>query len=330
MWDMITGYRLSQIARVAAALSLAEHCARGPVTAEQVATRESADVTATTRFLRACAAVGLVTTAGDGRFTATPLLMTLHRDTAGSLRGFALSLSARGHWLPWGQLLEAVQNGTHQAPATLGRDLFDYYAETPVEAGAFTEGLSGMTSVAGAEAARVIDTTGVQLAVDVGGASGELLHDLMKVNSELQGVVFDLPHVGPDALAAAAQNKLGDRLEVMAGDFFESVPEDGDLYLLRYVLHDWDDASCVRILENCRKAMRPGARVLVLEMVLGEIGAEPPVVPSQDLNMLVVLGGQERSLSQFDELFQAAGLRRTTVTPTQSPMSVIEAIAQNR
>jgi hypothetical protein len=325
MWDMITGYRLSQIARVAAALSLAEHCADGPVTAARLAKLKSANPDAIARFLRACAAVGLVECADGLNFTATPLL-ALHKDTPGSMRGFALSLSARGHWLPWGQLLEAVRTGEHQTSATIGGELWEYYATAPQEA-AFTAGLAGMTSVAGAEAARVIATGGVRLAVDVGGASGDLLHDLMKVNPELRGVVLDLPRVAPDALAAAERAGLAGRLEVASGDFFEEVPADGDLYLLRYVLHDWDDDDCVRILQNCRKVMAPWARVVVLEMILGTMGEEPFAVPSQDLNMMVMLGGRERTVAQFDELFGAAGLRRTAVTPTESPMSVIEAIA---
>lgn len=327
MWNMITGYRLSQIARVAAVLSLAEHCADGPVTATRLAELESADPAATARFLRACAAVGLVECADGLTFTATPLLLALHKDTPGSMRGFALSLPGRGHWLPWGQLLEAVRTGGHQTPATIGGELFDYYATAPEEAAAFTAGLAGMTSVAGAEAARVIATGGVRLAVDVGGASGDLLHDLMTVNPELRGVVLDLPHVSAAALEAAEKAGLAGRLEVVSGDFFEAVPADGDLYLLRYVLHDWSDDACVRILKNCRKAMAPRARVVVLEMILGAIGEEPFAVPSQDLNMMVMLGGRERAVAQFDELFGAAGLRRIAVTPTESPMGVIEAVA---
>jgi SAM-dependent methyltransferase len=328
MWEMITGYRVSQITRVAAALSLAEHCADGPVSAEQLARLESADADATARFLRACASLGLVEHVAGQGFAATPLLMALHGDAPGSLRGFALSLPARGHWLPWGQLLEAVRTGEQQAPGTLGLELFDYYATAPDEAAAFTDGLRGMTSVAGAAAAQVIDTEGVSLAVDVGGASGDLLHELMRVNPELSGVVFDLPYAVPDAAAAAVRNQLTDRLLVASGDFFEEVPSGGDLYLLRYVLHDWDDEKCVRILENCRRAMRPGGRILVLEMILGAIGREPGVVPSQDLNMLVLFGGRERTVGQFDELFSAAGLRRTAVRETDSPLCVVEAVAR--
>jgi O-methyltransferase domain/Dimerisation domain len=327
MWDMITGYRVSQMVRVAAALSLAEHCARGPVTAAELAAAESFNADATARLLRACASVGLVASNGDGSFAGTALLMALHRDTPGSMRGFALSLSAPGHWQPWGRLLEAVRDGKAQWPEALGQTLFEYYATAPDEAAAFTDGLLGMTSVAGTEAAKVLDTSGVHSAVDVGGASGSLLHDLMAVNPSLRGVVFDLEHVGAAAVAAAAAKGLSDRVKVETGDFFEAVPAGADLYLLRYVLHDWDDARCVQILKNCRAAMRPGGRVVVLEMLLGEIGREPPVVPSQDLNMLVLGGARERTVQQFDQLFHAAGLRRAKVSPTRSPMGVIEAVA---
>lgn len=327
MWDWITGYRISQMVRAAAELSLAEHCADGPVSAKELAARESADENTVARFLRACAAIGLVTCADGERFGSTPLLATLRAGEPQSLRGFAISFGAPGHWLPWGRLTDAIRTGVCPADEALGQPVFDYYAQTPDEAAAFTEGLAGMTAVAGAAAARAIDTADTRVAVDVGGASGDLLHDLMRVNPDLRGIVFDRPHVGADALAAAAREGLGDRVRVVTGDFFESVPDGADLYLLRYVLHDWDDERCVAILRSCREAMGPGSRLLVLEMILGTPGAEPFTVPSQDLNMLAVTGGRERSVEQFDDLFRAAGLRRTAVTGTDSPMSILEAVA---
>jgi hypothetical protein len=327
MWDMITAYRISQIVRTAAMLSLAEHCATGPVTAASLARAESTDAGTTARLLRACAAIGLLTCQQDRYFAGTPLLDMLRRDAEGSQWGFATSLPAPGHWRPWGDLPEAVRTGTSQATQTLGGDLFAYYATHPEEGVAFFEGLSGMTAVAGAEAARVIDTRHTRLAVDVGGATGTLLHALMALNPTLRGMVYDVPPVAAAATGAARALGLHDRLTAVGGDFFASVPEGADMYLLRYVLHDWDDASCLRILRNCRKAMAPGARLYVLEMVLGPVGAEDKVVPMQDLNMLAILHGKERAVAEFDALLQAAGLQRTAVKPTHSPMSIIEATA---
>ncbi|WP_064742872.1 methyltransferase [Pseudonocardia spinosispora] len=323
IWDMITAYRVSQIVRTAALFSLAEHCAEGTVTAGELARAESADPAATARFLRACAAVGLTTSHDGLHFTGTALLDTLRRDAEGSQWGFAVSLPAPGHWQPWGKLPAAIRAGTSQAD----QPIFDYYTTHPDEEAAFATGLDGMTAVAGSEAAAVLDTSGSTLAVDVGGSTGTLMHALMAVNPTLRGVVMDVPTVLPHAVAAAEALGLSDRLSVSGGDFFASVPSGGDLYLLRYVLHDWNDEQCIRILSNCRTAMAPGGRVCVLEMLLGEVGAEQFAVPGQDLSMLAVLQGRERSLSMFDPLFEAAGLRRIAVHPTGSPLAVIEAQA---
>jgi O-methyltransferase len=327
MWDMIVAYRTSQLVRTAALMSLAEHCAAGTVTAESLAAAESADPSATARFLRGCASIGLVICEEDRLYSGTPLLDVLRKDADGSQWGFAVSLPGPGHWLPWGELPEAVRTGGTRMSVVGASSIFDYYRHHPEEEAAFMAGLSGMTAVAGAEAARVIDTSDVRLAVDVGGATGTLLHDLMKVNAELRGIVLDVPAVAPQAAEAAEALGLQGRVEAVSGDFLDSVPAGGDLYLLRYVLHDWDDETCVRILRNCRAAMAPQARLMVLEMVLGTVGREPEVVPSQDLNMLAVAQGRERTVAEFDALLEAAGLRRVAVYPTHSPMSIVEAVA---
>jgi O-methyltransferase len=142
------------------------------------------------------------------------------------------------------------------------------------------------------EVARVVDTSTAKLAVDVGGASGTLIHSLLMANSQLHGIVLDLPDVVPSATASASALGLAERSKALAGDFFTYVPE-ADIYLLKHVLHDWDDGEAVQILKRCRDAMRPGGRVIVIEMLLGEIG-EPKLVPLMDLNMMVMLTGRER------------------------------------
>lgn len=326
MWDMITAYRISQLVRTAAILSLAEHCAAGPITAAGVAEAESADPVGVARFLRACAAIDLVRYhEASGTFDGTALLDVLRRDAEGSQWGFAMSLPAPGHWRPWGDLPDAVKTGKNQTARSIGGDAFQYYAKHPEEAAPFFVGMSGMSAVAGAEAARLIDTSKAQTAVDVGGATGTLLHDLMAINPDLRGIVYDVPDVVRQAEQAAAELGLTDRVSAVEGDFFTSVPAGGDIYLLRYILHDWEDESCVRILRRCREAMTPDAKLYVLEMILGPIGDEDKVVPLQDLNMLAVLHGRERSVAEFDQLLTAAGLRRTDLIETESAMSIIEA-----
>jgi hypothetical protein len=323
MWDMITAYRVSQVVRCAAAFSLAEHCqADGVITAASVARQEQTDPDATERLLRACAAVGLLTCEDEARFRATPLLNILRRDIDGSQWGFAMSLPAPSHWAPWGRLPEAVRTGKPQGEEGT---VFDYFNTHKEEGAAFIEGMDGMTAVAGAEAARLIDTRGVGTSVDVGGATGTLTHALMKANPGLHGIVYDVPAVAEQAVQAARAQGLADRLTAVGGDFFKSVPAGGDLYLLRYVLHDWNDAECVQILQNCRNAMGRNAKLCVLEMVLSTTGADDPVVSMQDLNMLCALHGRERSLAELDRLLEQAGLKRTAARATNSPMWVIEA-----
>src|SRR5258707_9457751 len=188
-----------------------------------------------------------------------------------------------------------------------------------------TTGMQVFTSGVAQEAAGLVDPWTAKLAVDIGGSSGTLVHSLMSANPQLHGIILDLPDVVPSATAAAAALGLAERSSVLAGDFFASVPE-ADLYLLKHVLHDWDDGQGVRILENCRRAMRPGGRVIVIELLLGEIG-EPGPAPFMDLNMMVMLTGRERRLSEYRTLLKQGGFRLDKSSPIRSSLAVIEAVA---
>jgi SAM-dependent methyltransferase len=221
--------------------------------------------------------------------------------------------------------LDAMRTGQPQTVPALGATIWNYYAQQPEEGAAFTNAMHGFTSGVAQEVARLVDTSTAKLAVDIGGASGTLIHSLMTANPQLHGIILDLPDVVPSATAAAAALGLTERSRVLAGDFFASVPE-ADLYLLKHILHDWDHGQSVRILENCRRAMRPGGRVIVIELLLGEIG-EPGPAPFMDLNMMVMLSGRERSLSEYRALLKQAGFRLDKSSPTRSSLAVIEAVA---
>jgi SAM-dependent methyltransferase/precorrin-6B methylase 2 len=325
MLEMIFSYWITQIVHAVAHYSIPEVLAEGPATAEEVALRRSLDPHATFRLLRACVSLGMVTYDGRSRFAATPLLATLE-DTPGSLRGLAIALAAPGVWIPWTHIVDAIRTGKSQTAPALGETFWEYYARVPAEADAFTQGLSGLTATVEREAIRVVDTRSIDLAVDVGGAAGALVLAFMKANRNLRGIVLDRPNIVPRAAAAAERLGLADRFSALAGDYLESVPE-ADLYLLKFVLHDHDDASCIRILDNCRRAMRPGGRISVIELFLAET-AKAELASRWDLNMLVVLGGRERTVAEYAKLFAAAGLRLEKVTPTDSLMIAIEAVAQ--
>ena len=321
MVNLVFGYTVSQALRAFAELAIADQLAEGPCTAGEVAQRAGTAPDATFRLLRAGTGIGVVIMDADKRFHRTPLLDTLRKDVPGSLRSFALSMTNRSHWLPVGQFVAAIRDGEAQAENALGLPIFEYLQQNPELAEEFTGAMEDLTALWAAEVPRQLDTSGVNLAVDVGGRDGALLRLLQQANPELRGIVFDRP----DVAAAAKADVEGERLEVVGGDFFKALPT-ADLYLLKFILHDWDDASCVEILSRCREAMSPGGRVAVVDSVIEE-GGNPGVMALMDLLMLSVAGGRERSLDEFDALFAKAGLRRTAVRTTDSPQTIIEAVA---
>lgn len=320
MMQMITGMWVSQIIRAVADLSLAEHLADGPRTAGDVAAREKSDPSATYRLMRACVNIGLLTYEGDA-FAGTPLLALLSKDSPMSMKSLALAMTAPGHWLPFGRMPEAVRQGRSQVTETLGKSIFDYFEANPDEGALFGAAMTVFSTPAILEAVQILDVSGVSTVVDVGGANGAFVLELLAHNSHLKGVVLDLPHSIEGAKTEAKRRGLEDRATVVAGDFFQKVPE-GDLLLVKNVLHDWDDDSCVRILERCRESLLPGGRIAVLEIVMEEHEAGLPAL--LDMTMLAVAAGKERTLAEFDALFARAGLQRVSVVRLNAPSAVIE------
>jgi hypothetical protein len=325
MTEMMFGYCVSQMIRTVADLNLADHLAAGPLTAQEIADREGSAPATTSRLMRACATFGLVTADEAGRFHGTALLDTLRMDAPRSLRALVMAVTNSASWLPWINFGASVRSGHSQAHNALGMDFFDYLEQNPSQAREFSAGMSSGTSVWAPELAKLIDTASVRRAVDIGGANGTMLTLLQKTNPSLHGVVFDRPNIARETEAHIARNGFAERTEVVGGDFFKSVPP-GDLYLLKFILHDWDDESCVKILRRCREAMEPGGRIAILEVVVRDDG-EDGLGVLMDLNMLALLNGRERTLLEFDALLHRAGLRRTAVLTAGSPQSVIEAVA---
>jgi predicted O-methyltransferase YrrM len=325
MTEMMFGFAISQIIRTATELNLADHLAARPLTAQEIAEREDSAPATTFRLMRACAVFGLVTTDTDGRFHGTALLDTLRTDAPRSMRATVMAVTNSAHWLPWIRFGASVRTGHSQAHNALGMDFFDYLEQNPSLAEEFSAGMSGLTSMWATQLAGLIDTSTVRRAVDVGGANGTLLALLQEANPTLRGIVFDRPNIARDAESVIARTGFAERTEVVGGDFFEAVPS-ADLYLLKFILHDWDDENCVKILRRCREAMEPGGRIAILELIVGDDSKDSLGV-LMDLNMLACANGRERTLHEFDALLQRAGLRRTAVLTADSPQSVIEAVA---
>jgi len=332
LFGQMTGFMRTQILATAASLRLAEHLQDGGRTAEDFAAVSSIEPSMAFRFLRACTKIGL-TVCDDGRtFKSTPRLLALHGDTPGSMRDAAMVFGTRGQYLIWSEFPAALRTSKAQAEKALGAPIFDYYADHPDEAAIFRATMQSISQGVASEIARMLDTSTHAVAVDVGGADGALVHSLMQHNPHLRGIVLDRPEVAVAAAAAAEARGLAERTEAIGGDFFKSVPE-GNLYLLRFILHDWDDADSIRILKNCRRAMKPDARLIVIENFLAELGEQMPanMIDTQtsliDLHLMVAINGKERSVAEYSALFDKAGLRRIKTTPLDNGFVVIETAA---
>lgn len=323
MFEMMWGGWISQIIRAAASLSLADHLYRGPMTATAIAQAEGLDESATFRLLRACVSLGLAGFQPDGSFRTTPLLDTLRKDHPASQRAMAIALAAPGHWNPWGRIVDVLRTGRSQTVEALGSDVFAYFARTPDEESVFTEAMASLTALEAREVTRVLDLSGVGQVCDIGGAGGALLFALLADHPAVKGLIFDRPTVAEIARGKVAAHGLTDRVDVVQGDFFEDVPE-SDLYLLKHILHDWNDAECVQILKSCRRRLRLGGRIAIIELVLGEVG-ETGFAPLQDINMLVVASGRERTFAEYQTLLEAAGFGEARMIRTGGPVAIVEA-----
>lgn len=322
MFQMITAYWVSQAVGTFADLGFADLLAEGPATARELAAKAGTDADATFRLCRTLAALGVLAQT-DGRLVLTPLGETLRSDGPHSMRDMARAQTMPGHWLPWGRFRDAIRTGTRQTGAALGSEIFGHYGTHAEEREAFFGAMHGLASLVAKEAPRVYDASQHRVLCDVGGAAGTIAAGFLDANAQLTGSVLELPEVVPLAERAIRDAKLGDRCRAIAGDFFVDVPP-ADLYVMKQVLHDWNDDQCRTILANCAKHLPRGGRVLVIEMVIPDDNTPSPA-QLMDLNMLVMLPGRERTAGQYAELFAAAGLRVLDVRPTHSPLQVVVA-----
>jgi hypothetical protein len=317
LMDQILGGVVSQVLHGIAALSIADHLADGPRTAEEVAERAGSDARATYRLMRAAASLGVLSYEGGRRFGLTGRGGLLRSGVPGSMRAAVLSTAGTLHWQPLGLLPGAVRQGASQAKNALGMDVFDYLAQpaNAGEAALFAELMADMSGLTVAGAVATADTAGVSTVVDVGGADGQFVFELMAADPRLHGQVLDLPHAAERARQEAEKRGLSGRFSAVAGDFFAEVPA-ADLYLLKTILHDWQDDQATAILRNCRSAANEGGRALVVETVVGETGKPDSAYAAiADMVMLCVTGGMERDLDEFDALFAASGWRRSKTYP---------------
>jgi SAM-dependent methyltransferase len=324
---MISSVWIPQTVSAAAQLGVADAMSAGAHGADDLARELGVHPRALYRLLRAMTTLELTTQDESGRFALTDTGKCLRSDAPDSVRAWALLWGSEMMWRPWGRLADCVRTG-EMAPKLLdgAESAFDYMEKHPEEQAIFNRSMLEMTRGVAAALPGAYDFSGVRSVIDVGGGFGALLPPLMRAFPELQAAVYDLPVCEDGARKLFAKEGLASRFDFVAGDFFESVPDGADAYLLKSVIHDWDDAKSRKILENVRRALRPGARLLLLEWPLPErVTAADTNMVSVDLNMLVMVGGMERTEREYRELLASAGLRTARVLPTPA-MTVFEAV----
>ncbi|MDX2165788.1 MAG: methyltransferase [Deltaproteobacteria bacterium] len=324
---MISSLWIPQAIHAAAALGVADALGDAARPSAAVATAIAAHPGATHRLLRALVALGLCTQADDGNFALTPLGACLRSDAPDSVRSWALLMGGRMVWDSWARLSDCVRTGECAPQLIAGQNAFEWIAAHPDEFAVFDRSMQELTTRLSGLVAASYDFSAAHTVVDVGGGHGALLPAILAANPALHGVVFDQPHCGAGAAALAERAGTAARTRFVGGDFFRAVPEGGDVYLLKSVIHDWDDERSLAILRACRAALQGAARLVIVEIVVPATPGSSPLdqlIASTDLNMLVATGGCERTEAQYRALCDAAGLAISRILPTPSPFSLIE------
>jgi hypothetical protein len=320
MTGMITGgLWITRALGVAAELGIADLIPAGTQPVEALAASAGVRPDMLYRLLRALASVGVFAETEHGVFTHTPLSETLRSDRPGSLRPMAILWSNAEHWLAWSQFTDVVRTGRSGFELAFGKPLFAFFAERPVEAELFNQSMTAFSAQEAEAVASAYDFSSLRTLVDVGGGHGLLLRAIVRHHPTVRGVLYDLPSV----IQSAPVDERDQRIRAVAGNFFDSVPEGADGYILKNILHDFQDAQAIQILASCRRAMAADGRVLVVQEVL-PVGNAPSVGKLMDMQMMLI-GGKERTEAEYRAIFQSAGLRLVRVVPTQAPLQVIEA-----
>jgi len=322
---MTNAYQVSQAIHVAATLSIADLLKDGPKSSDELAEATSTHAPTLYRLLRALASVGVFAEESDGRFGMTPLAEYLRADAPGSVRTWAVQIGQPYHWSAWAHLLDSVKSGKPAFPELHGTSVWEYRAARPEESAIFDTAMTGLSARVAEAVVQSYDFSRLGILADVGGGVGALLAAILKANPRLRGILFDQTHVVAHAGPWLETAGVADRCEVVGGSFFEGVPEGADAYLLKSIIHDWDDAEAIGILRNCRAAMADTGRLLVVEPVIRP-GNDPDPAKYMDLNMLVMLGGRERTAEEFHSLLAEAGFRLGGIIATGSSHNIIEGV----
>jgi hypothetical protein len=318
MLNLISGFWVARSIYLAAELGIADVFDDQPKTNAQLATATNTEPRSLYRLLRALASVGIFTEVSGQCFALTPLAKTLQTDSPDSMRYFAIAQMGHEHSLGWINGLHSLKTGESAFENTAGMSVWDYYAEHPEAGATFSHAMSNAGTAIAQAVAASYNFSEFKTIVDVGGAQGSLVSTIVSSFPNLKGVLFDLPEV-------TASTNIGDNIQLVAGNFFESIPSGGDAYLMRWIIHDWDDQKSSIILKNCHQVMPEHGKLLLVESILPPSN-EPSPTKFIDMIMLLMTSGRERTEEEYRSLLRSNGFELTRVIPTPSMLSIIEAV----
>ncbi|QDU07466.1 methyltransferase [Gimesia aquarii] len=321
---MITGYWTSQSIFAAAKLGIADLLKDGPQKIEQLAEASHTNCDALYRLLRALASIGIFAEEGQRLFSLTPLAEFLRSDIPDSKRALAM-MTGDEQFHAWTEILYTLETGKTSFDKVWGKPIFEYLSEHPDKGHIFDQ---AMTGIHGRETSTILeayDFSEFKVLADIGGGNGSNLIGLLQHYPEMKGILFDLPHVIERSQTNLENAGLGNRCESIGGSFFDSIPLTADAYLMRHIIHDWDDEKSLTILRNCHAVMSENSKLLIIESVIPP-GNEPFAGKFLDLVMMLIPGGKERTESEYQTLYNQAGFELTRIVPTKTELSIIEGV----
>ena len=326
VFQLATGYMASSALHIAVTLRIADRLTDGPRPIFDLAAGAGVNEDALYRVLRSLSSLGVFEEASPRTFANNLASATMRSDAPGSTHPMALWLADPFHFRVYADLMHSITTGQPAAEKTVGMPLFEYLRRDTELSEVFNDAMTAFSAFVVPAALDVYDFSGIELLVDVAGGHGQLLTSILQKYPRMRGILFDVDHVIAGAVSKLQRAGVADRCTTAVGDFFNAVPEGADAYMMKHIIHDWDDDRALRILRNIRRAMKPDARVILLESVL-----TPPNQPDFgkliDLEMLAMPGGRERTADEFGALFERGGYRVTRILATKSPLSVIEAVS---
>lgn len=326
--ELIDGYQVSQAVSVAARLGIADLLIDGPKASRELARATGAQPESLLRLLRALASRGIFIEEAGVRFGLTPLAEGLRTDLPDTLHARAIQAGQPHMWDAYARLDHSIMTGESAFQNAHGMGAWAYRERHPAAGETFDNAMRESAGEVAGSVVAALDVRGAGTVVDVGGGNGALLVAILVAHPHLRGILFDQAQVVSRASELIASARVGSRCSIVPGDFFDSVPAGGDIYILKGIIHDWDDTRAAKILRNCRRVVGSGGRLLLIEQVLAPDGAANPFTAFMDLHMLVIHGARERTREQFTVLLESAGFRVTRVLPTDSGLFVIEAVPQ--